>query len=118
MRPFYDYEIQPGSNAAMDADPDAFIQNQAEPAYHPCGTFRMGAENNPLALVSPDCRVISTTNLFCADSSLFPRITNGNLNAPSIMVGEKAADHMLGRTPLTPVSDEPWEHPTWESTQR
>ena len=118
MRPFFDYEIQPGSNAALDADLDAFIQNQAESAYHPCGTFRMGAENNPLALVSPDCRVISTTNLFCAGSSLFPRITNGNLNAPSIMVGEKAADHILGKPLLAPTNDRPFTHPDWQSKQR
>jgi choline dehydrogenase len=118
MRPFYDYEIQPGANAIMDADLDAFIQNQAESAYHPCGTCRMGAENDPLAVVSPDCRVIGTTNLFCADSSLFPRITNGNLNAPSIMVGEKAADHILGNPLLAPTNHEPFKHPDWQSSQR
>ena len=108
MRPFYGHEIQPGVNAVMDKDLDAFIQTQAESAYHPCGTCRMGAENDPLAVVSSDCRVIGTTNLFCADSSIFPRITNGNLNAPSIMVGEKAADHILGNPPLAPTNDRPF----------
>ena len=52
------------------------------------------------AVTSPDCKVIGTENLSCADSSLFPRITNGNLNAPSIITGEKAADHILGRTSI------------------
>jgi choline dehydrogenase len=78
----------------------------------------MGAENDPLAVVSSDCRVIGTTNLFCADSSIFPRITNGNLNAPSIMVGEKAADHILGDPPLAPTNDRPFKLSNWQSTQR
>ena len=78
----------------------------------------MGAVDDAMAVVDAQCRVIGVSGLRVADSSIFPRITNGNLNAPSIMVGEKAADHILGRTPLTPASDEPWVHPTWESTQR
>jgi len=53
-----------------------------------------------------------------ADSSVFPRITNGNLNAPSIMVGEKAADHILQRQPLAPANDQPWIHPDWQTSQR
>ena len=89
MAPFYDYEIQPGAEAQTDAQLDEFIRNQAESAYHPCGTCRLGQETDPLAVISPDCQVIGTESLFCADSSLFPRITNGNLNAPSIMTGKK-----------------------------
>ena len=118
MRPFCDHEIQPGANAIMDADLGAFIQSQAESAYHPCGTCRMGGENDPLAVVSPDCRVICTTNLFCADSSLFPLITNGNLNAPSIIVGKKVADHILENPLLAPTNDGPFNHPDWQSKQR
>ena len=76
---------------------DAFIRDHAESAYHPCGTARMGAATDPMAVVDPDLRVIGVEGLRVADSSVFPRITNGNLNAPSIMVGEKAADHILGR---------------------
>ena len=78
----------------------------------------MGSPDDPLAVVSPDCRVIGTENLFCADSSLFPRITNGNLNAPSIMTGEKAADHILGNSSLAPVNDVPFLHPSWQTDQR
>jgi choline dehydrogenase len=62
--------------------------------------------------------VIGVEGLRVADSSIFPRITNGNLNAPSIMVGEKAADHILGRRPLTPLNDEPWINPDWRTSQR
>ena len=112
MAPFYDFEIQPGADAHSDDALDAFIRNEAESAYHPCGTCRMGAADDALAVVSPDCRVIGTDNLFCADSSLFPRITNGNLNAPSIMTGEKAADHILGKSPLAPANEVPFAHPT------
>ena len=53
-----------------------------------------------------------------ADSSIFPRITNGNLNAPSIMTGEKAADHILGRTPPARANDTPFFHPEWQTKQR
>ena len=55
----------------------------------------MGDKNDPTTVVEKDCRVKGLSNLFLADSSIFPRITNGNLNAPSIMVGEKASDHIL-----------------------
>lgn len=90
-------EIQPGAQVQTDDQIDAFIRDHAESAYHPCGTARMGAASDPMAVVDPDLRVIGVQGLRVADSSIFPRITNGNLNGPSIMVGEKAADHLLGR---------------------
>ena len=68
-------------------------------------------------MVDPEGRVIGVEGLRVADSSIFPRITNGNLNGPSIMVGEKAADHILGRS-LAPVNDAPWIHPEWKTAQR
>lgn len=78
----------------------------------------MGAADDPLAVVDPETRVIAVDGLRLADSSIFPRTTNGNLNGPSIMTGEKAADHILGRTPLAPVNDLPWIHPDWQHSQR
>ena len=78
----------------------------------------MGRADDPDAVVDPECRVIGVDNLRLADSSIFPRITNGNLNGPSIMVGEKAADHILGKTPLPPSNDAPWVHPNWQTQQR
>lgn len=107
-------EIQPGA----EADIDQVIRDHAESAYHPCGTCRMGARDDPMAVVDPETRVIGVEGLRVADSSIFPRITNGNLNAPSIMVGEKAADHILDRTPLPRANDTPWEHPNWRDAQR
>jgi choline dehydrogenase len=111
-------ELSPGDGVVSDADLDAAIQEHAESAYHPCGTARMGRADDPGAVVDPECRVIGVEGLRVADSAVFPRIPNGNLNAPSIMVGEKAADHVLGRGLLPPATDRPWAHPDWRSAQR
>ena len=94
------HEIQPGRAVASDDEIDGFIRAHAESAFHPCGTARMGRADDPMAVVDPEGRVIGVRGLRVADSSVFPRITNGNLNAPTIMLGEKAADHILGRAPL------------------
>ena len=112
------HEIQPGDDKVTDDELDAFIRAHAESAYHPCGTCKMGDVKDPMAVVGPDTKVIGFENLYCADSSLFPRITNGNLNAPSIMTGEKASDHILGKTLLAKANDVPFTHPTWQKTQR
>jgi len=118
IKGFVKREIQPGPAAQSNAELDAFIKEHVESAYHPCGTARMGRRDDPMAVVDPECRVIGVEGLRVADSSIFPRVTNGNLNAPSIMVGEKAADHLLGRVPLAPSNQEPWINPAWASSQR
>ena len=117
MTPHVRHEIQPGADVRTDAEIDAFVRDHAESAYHPCGTARMGRADDPMAVVDPECRVIGVQGLRVADSSVFPRVTNGNLNAPSIMVGEKAADHILGRM-QAPVHMQPWAHPDWRNQQR
>ena len=116
--PFAGHEIVPGNDAQSDADLDAAIGEHAESAFHPCGTARMGRRDDRMAVVDAEARVIGVDSLRLADSSVFPQITNGNLNAPSIMVGEKAADHILGRDPLPRENMEPWMHPAWQSAQR
>ena len=118
FKPFTSHEIQPGEAVQSDEALNDFIRENVESAYHPCGTCRMGRTDDPLAVVDPECRVIGVEGLRLADSSIFPRITNGNLNGPSIMAGEKAADHILGRAPLAPDSGEPWVHPEWRIRQR
>ncbi|MCA8868394.1 MAG: choline dehydrogenase [Rhodobacteraceae bacterium] len=118
FRPYVKHEIQPGAGIASDGELDDFIREHAESAYHPCGTCRMGSASDPTSVVDPECRVIGVSGLRVADSSIFPRITNGNLNAPSIMVGEKASDHILGRDPLACSNAEPWIHPDWANSQR
>jgi choline dehydrogenase len=97
MTPFFGGMIQPLPRQMEDAALDDFIREHAESAYHPCGTCRMGAADDPSAVVDPTCKVIGVEGLRVADSSIFPRVTYGNLNAPSIMTGEKAADHVFGR---------------------
>lgn len=116
--PYRGKEIQPGSAVQSDTELDGFIKEHVESAYHPCGTCKMGAANDPLAVVDPECRVIGVEGLRVADSSIFPQITNGNLNAPSIMVGEKAADHILGKGMLPRSNAQPWIHPDWATRQR
>ncbi|MFP4326627.1 MAG: choline dehydrogenase [Paracoccaceae bacterium] len=118
FRPFLRHEIQPGPEVQDDAALDDFIRAHVESAYHPCGTCRMGRADDPEAVVDPQGRVIGVSALRVADSSVFPRITNGNLNAPSIMVGEKMADHILGRDPLPRDNRAPWIHPDWQRVQR
>ncbi|WP_323036173.1 choline dehydrogenase [Pararhodobacter sp.] len=112
------HEIQPGVDLQDDAALDAFITEHAESAFHPCGTTRMGRADDPEAVVDAHGRVIGVEGLRVADSSVFPRITNGNLNGPSIMVGEKMADHILGRNPLPASNQEPWINPHWQTRQR
>ena len=116
--PYVKHEIQPGAAVQSDDELDGFIREHAESAYHPCGTCRMGRRDDPMTVVDPTAKVIGVDGLRVADSSIFPLITNGNLNAPSIMAGEKAADHILGRDPLPPSNAEPWINPNWRTAQR
>lgn len=117
FRPYVKHEIQPGVDMQSDDELDSFIREHAESAFHPCGTCKMGAADDPTSVVDPECRVIGVDGLRVADSSIFPRITNGNLNGPSIMTGEKAADHILDRQ-LPASNAEPWFHPDWQQSQR
>jgi choline dehydrogenase len=109
-------ELLPGGGDS-DADLDAFVRDHAESAYHPCGTARMGRRDDPLAVVDPEARVIGVDRLRVADSSLFPQITNGNLNAPTIMLGEKVSDAILGRR-LPPENLAPEMPANWQVAQR
>lgn len=116
--PYRGAEISPGKKVQSDEEIDAFVREHVESAFHPCGTCRMGTKDDPNAVVDPECRVIGVDGLRVADSSIFPRITNGNLNGPSIMTGEKASDHILGRTPLPRSNQEPWINPRWRESDR
>ena len=109
---------QPGANCVDDEAIDAFVRDHAESAYHPSCTCRMGSASDPQAVVDPQTRVIGVEALRVVDSSIMPSITNGNLNAPTIMIGEKAADIIRGRDPL-PASNAPfYVAPDWEGRQR
>ncbi len=118
FEPFKGREISPGDQAQSDDELNDVIRDEVESAYHPCGTARMGRADDPMAVVDPECRVIGVEGLRLADSSIFTRIPNGNLNGPSIMVGEKAADHILGRLPLAASNLRPWINPNWQTSDR
>ena len=111
-------EIQPGAAVQTDEQIDQFIREKVETAYHPSCTCKMGRDDDTMAVVDPQTRVRGLESLRVVDSSIMPSITNGNLNAPTIMLGEKAADHILGR-PLLPESSAPYYvAPNWQTSQR
>jgi choline dehydrogenase len=111
-------EIQPGEGVTSDAQIDAFIRAKVESAYHPSCTCRMGNPADALAVVDPQARVIGLEALRVVDSSIMPAITTGNLNAPTIMLAEKAADHIRGIAPLPRATVPFYSAPTWQSAQR
>jgi choline dehydrogenase len=111
-------EIQPGAAVQSDEQIDAFIREKVESAFHPCGSCRMGDTADPLAVVDPQTRVVGLEGLRVVDSSIMPSITSGNLNAPTIMLAEKAADHIRGRALLPRTSVPYYVAPAWESRQR
>jgi choline dehydrogenase len=116
--PYCGREIQPGSDCVSDEAIDAFVREKADSAYHPSCSCKMGSAADPTAVVDPEARVIGVEGLRVVDSSIMPSITNGNLNAPTIMLAEKAADMILGRDPL-PASNAPYHvAPDWETQQR
>jgi len=116
--PYRGIAIQPRAQVQTDAQLNDFIRGHVESAYHPCGTCKMGDPDDPMSVVDPQCCVIGVDRLRGADSSIFPRITNGNLNGPSIMVGEKASDHILGKNMLARSNRKPWINPRWQTSDR
>src|SRR4029077_10566933 len=97
---------------------DAFIRAKVESAYHPSCTCKMGGSSDPLAVGDPQARVYGLEGLRVVDSSIMPSITTGNLNAPTIMLAEKAADHILGRGMAPPEDAAYYTAPNWRSAQR
>lgn len=93
-------EVQPGPQVQSDADIDAFVRRKADSAYHPSCTCKMGSASDPMAVVDPSARVLGVEGLRVVDASIMPSIVSGNLNAPTIMMAEKAADIIRGRPPL------------------
>jgi len=111
-------EIQPGANVQSDAQIDEFIRAKVESAYHPSCSCKMGAADDRMAVVDPQTRVYGLEGLRVVDSSIMPSVTTGNLNAPTIMLAEKAADHILGKG-LLPIEDAPYYVASnWRTAQR
>ena len=107
--PFRGAELAPGPEVESDAEIDAFVRARAESAYHPACTCRMGGDE--LAVVDGETRVHGVEGLRVVDASIMPSIVSGNLNAPTIMVAEKAADIIRGREPLPPEYAPVYEPP-------
>jgi choline dehydrogenase len=106
----------PGAEVRDDAAIDAFIRARSDSAYHPCCTCRMGQDAR--AVVDPECRVRGIGSLRVVDASIMPSMVSGNLNGPTIMLAEKAADLIRGLPPPAPADVPVWEVPDWRTRQR
>ena len=111
-------EANPGLEVNTDDEIDAWVRANVESAYHPSCTCKMGSENDPMAVVNNKGQVNGIDKLRVVDSSIFPTITNGNLNGPTIMAAEKMADTILGNKPLEVNNANVWVDPHWKNSQR
>ncbi|XP_057675594.1 choline dehydrogenase, mitochondrial [Corythoichthys intestinalis] len=110
-------EVQPGPQIQSDADIDAFVRHKADSAYHPSCTCKMGKPSDPMAVVDSQTRVLGIEGLRVVDASIMPSMVSGNLNAPTIMIAEKAADLIRGRPALVDLQVPVYQPPTLD-TQR
>jgi choline dehydrogenase len=113
---YRDDEIQPGVAVQTDEEIDTFVRQAVESAYHPSCSCKMGEDE--LAVVNSNTQVHGIAGLRVVDSSIFPTIPNGNLNAPTIMVAEKAADIILGHDAASVPDVSVSMSNNWQSTQR
>jgi 4-pyridoxate dehydrogenase len=90
-------ELKPGADVQSDVELDAYISATAATAHHPLGTCRMGAAGDAMAVVDPELRVRGVEGLRVVDASVMPDLVGGNINAPVIMIAEKASDLIRGR---------------------
>lgn len=94
MKRFVTDEFMPGPKCRSRADYEAYVRERARSGYHPVGTCKMGQDE--MAVVDTELRVRGVDGLRVADASIMPRLVSGNTNAPSIMIGERAADFIRG----------------------
>jgi len=113
---YRDDEIQPGKHVQTDEEIDAFVRQAVESAYHPSCSCRMGED--AMAVVNSSTQVHGIQGLRVVDSSIFPTVPNGNLNAPTIMVAEKAADMILGKPALSQAPVKIATSSNWQTVQR
>ena len=114
--PYRGPEMLPGTAVRSDGEIDAYVRSRSDSAYHPCGTCKMG--NDPMAVVDSELRVRGLEGLRVVDASIMPSIISGNLNAPTIMIAEKAADMILGRAPPEPSNAPVHRSENWRERQR
>ena len=116
MKPFVGQAIQPSENIQTDDEIDEFIRNSVDSAYHPCGTCRMGEGEN--AVVDENLSVFGIDGLRVIDSSVFPSIPNGNLNAPTMMLAERATDIIKNKVLKPDAKPKVYLNKKWQTSQR
>ena len=114
--PFRGEELAPGEDVQTDEQIDAYLKDAVESAYHPSGTCKMGSDE--MAVVDEYCRVRGLQGLRIVDSSIMPTIVSGNLNAPTVMIAEKAADIIKGVEPLPPSDAPVYRAENYQTHQR
>ncbi|WP_420547608.1 choline dehydrogenase [Curvivirga sp.] len=102
FKPYHRREDLPGTHIQTDKELDEFIREDASSAYHPCGTARMGKEDDPRAVVDLELKYKGLNGLRIVDASVIPAVPSANINACVFMIAEKAADMILGKPPLAP----------------
>ncbi len=118
MSEFRGDEIQPGKDIQSDEQIDTWVRQNVESAYHPSCSVKMGSDNDAMAVLDEHCRVRGVDALRVVDSSIFPSITNGNLNGPTIMIAERAADIIKGELLPEQADVQTWIAKDWENKQR
>ncbi len=111
-------ELLPGPTVSSNAEIEAWLRDNTGTSYHPTSTCRMGPDSDPMAVVDPELKVHGVEGLRVVDASIMPDLMSGNTNAPTIMIGEKAADMISDRTPPPRSEAVVWIHPQWASQQR
>ena len=114
--PYRGMELAPGAEAQDDAALDSFLKRKVESAYHPCGTCRMGTDDD--AVTTPNGRVRGVDGLRVVDSSLMPQATAGDLNAPTLVLAERMADLIRGRHLAEADGAALLADPHWATRQR
>ena len=111
-------EIFPGENCKSDSDLDKKLNSHISSQWHLSCTARMGLQTDKHAVVDNSGRVHGFTGLRVVDASIMPFVTNGNTNAPTIMIAEKISDKILGAKPLARMELQTWQSPNYQTHQR
>ena len=104
LKPYYDKESVPGPDVQTDDELLAVAQRYGTTTFHPMGTCKMGSANDPMAVVDDQLRVRGIDSLRVIDASIMPTMLSANLNAATMMIGEKGADLVLGKERLPSAS--------------
>jgi 4-pyridoxate dehydrogenase len=105
LKPFIARELGPGPEVTTDAQLEDYVRRSAVTAHHPAGTCKMGADADPMAVVDDRLRVRGTSGLRVVDASVFPDLVGGNINAPTIMIAERAADFIREGQRISAAAD-------------